>query len=418
MSGTTAALMRNRNYLTLMVIVFFMHLAAYLVVPVFPVFLQKARALSIGQVGLILGVGSVAYQAGSLSGGLLSDRYGRRTVMVSGALTQSLAMLGYHFSQAYWLFLLFSGLNGWGVGLLAPTVKAMIADLVERSQRTKAFSWRGIFAHFGIIVAGLTITWLTARNLQPFLFASFVFFLLAAVTQFTLPYDRCVGEDCKTIPLREYRQILRHRSFLLFAGITLLIWAFYAQFTLVLPLRGEHVLKSATMIGLIWTINSISVVLFQGAISRFVLERINPYLSLTLGTILLGAGLFSMGWAEHFYSLSASAILFILGEMLFMPVLDSLVGHFAKEEWLGAYFGIANFVSGIGTAIGTSVGGNLVEQLGGVGSRAPWITYGLTTIFLAAVLGLFASYAMPRHQSGIKPKVTAPGNPSDKEGAR
>jgi MFS family permease len=415
MGETSATLMRNKNFLLLMVIVFFMHLAAYLVIPVFPVFLQKARALSIGQVGMILGVGSVAYQAGSLAGGPLSDRYGRRSVMVAGALTQSLAMLGYHFSQTYWLFLVSSGINGLGVGLLAPTLKAMIADLVERVLRTKAFSWRGIFAHFGIIVAGVTITWLTARNLQPFLFAALVFFVVAAVTQFTLPYDRCIGENCQATPFKEYMKILRHRSFLLFAGITLLIWAFYAQFSLVLPLRGEHVLHSATLIGLIWTINSICVVLFQGAVSRFVLERINPYLSLTAGTTLIGAGLFSMGWAEHFYSLSASAILFILGEMLFMPVLDSLVGYFAKEEWLGAYFGIANFMSGIGTAIGTSMGGNLVEQLGGIGSRSPWIAYGLMTVFLAAVLGLFASYAMPRHQRGIKPDVHAPGN---REGAR
>jgi MFS family permease len=415
MGGKTAALLRNKNYLLLLVIVFFMHLAAYLVIPVFPVFLQKARSLTIGQVGLILGVGSVAYQAGSLSGGLLSDRFGRRTVMVAGSLIQSLAMVGYHYSQAYWLFLFFSGINGVGIGLLAPTIKAKIADLVERSQRTSAFSWRGIFAHFGIIVAGITITLLTARQMQPFLFSAVVFFVLAAVTQFLLPYDRCVGEECETTPMRDYLQILRHRSFMLFAGITLLIWAFYAQFALVLPLRGEYVLHSATLIGLIWTINSISVVLLQGALSRFVLERINPYLSLTAGTALLGAGLFSMGWAEHFYSLSASAILFILGEMLFMPVLDSLVGHFAKEQWLGAYFGIANFVSGIGTAIGTSVGGSLVETLGGVSSRAPWIAYGLTAVFLAAVLGLFASYAIPRHQREVRTEVAAPGK---KEGAR
>jgi len=415
MGESTAALMRNRNYLLLLVMVFFMHLAAYLVIPVFPVFLQKARAFTLGQVGLILGVGSVAFQTGSLSGGLLSDRYGRRSVMVAGALIQSLAMVGYHFSQTYWLFLFFSAVNGFGVGLLAPTVKAMIADLVDRKLRTAAFSWRGILAHFGIIVAGVSITLLTARQVQPFLFSAVVFFILAGATRFLLPYDRCVGAECETTPLREYLKILRHRSFMLYVSITLLIWAFYAQFALILPLRGEYVLHSATLIGLIWTINSISVVLLQGVVSRFVLERINPYLSLTIGTTLLGVGLFSMGWAENFFSLSASAIVFILGEMLFMPVLDSLVGHFAKEQWLGAYYGIANFVTGIGTAIGTSAGGSLVERLGGVSSTAPWIVYGLTAVFLAAALGLFASYAIPRHQRNIRPEVPVPGK---KEGAR
>ncbi|MCK9912946.1 MFS transporter, partial [Microbacteriaceae bacterium K1510] len=75
--------------------------AAYLVVPIFPVFLQKAKALTLAEVGLVLGIGSVAMQAGSLLGGLLSDRYGRRNVMVVGSLLEGAAMLGYNYSPAY-----------------------------------------------------------------------------------------------------------------------------------------------------------------------------------------------------------------------------------------------------------------------------------------------------------------------------
>jgi MFS family permease len=415
----TESLRRNKTYTLLLALVFFMHLAAYLIVPVFPVFLQNVRAFSIAQVGLVLGVGSIAYQAASLLGGPLSDRFGRRSVMIAGALLQGLAMLGYHWGQTFWLFLVFSGVNGLGVGLLAPTIKATIADAVAEEERTAAFSWRGIFAHLGIIVAGLTITWLTALGRTPFLLASLVFATLAVITWLTLPNDRCVGPDCRRTPLPEYLHILRHRSFLLFSGISLLIWAFYAQFALVLPLRGEHVLHTSTLIGLIWTINSVSVVLLQGVISRFVLVRINPYLALVAGIALLGAGLFGIGFARQFATLSASAVLFIMGEMLFLPVLDSLVGYFAKENWLNAYFGVANFVSGIGTALGTSIGGALVERLGGVGSPYPWIAYALATVLLAAILGLFALYAMPRHKRGRVPDAQGkPRTAGRKEGAR
>jgi MFS family permease len=405
MSGTTSSLLSNRIYLLLLVIVFFMHLASFLVIPIFPVFLQKIRAFSVGQVGIVLGVGSAFYQAGSLLGGMLSDRFGRRNVMVAGAITQGLAMLGYRYSETYLLYLLFSAVNGLGVGLLAPTLKAMIADVVPALQRTAAFSWRGIFAHSGIILAGISITLLTTTASQRlFLYAAFVFLLVALVTRFSLPYDRCTGEHCRRTPISEYKKILLHRSFLLYSAITLFIWAFYAQFALVMPLRGESVLGSEKLVGLIWTITSLTVVLLQGTISRFLLQRVNPYIALATGTFMLGAGLFSLGWSERFITLSASAILFIIGEMLFLPVLDSLVGHFAKAEWLGAYFGFSNFVSGIGTAIGTSLGGGMVERLGGVGSKAPWIVYGVTTILIAALVGLFALYAMPRHQQGMHRK--------------
>lgn len=401
MSETTSSLLRNRPYMILLVIVFSMHLASYLVVPIFPVFLQKMRAFSIAEVGIVLGVGSAAYQAGSLLSGVLSDRYGRRNVMVTGALIQGIAMVGYSYSGTYLLYLLFAAVNGLGVGFLAPTLKAMIADAVPTIQRTAAFSWRGIFAHMGIILAGISITLLTFANERLFLFAAIVFALVALLTRFSLPYDRCIGEQCRPTPISEYRQILLHRSFVLYSAITLLIWAFYAQFALVMPLRGESVLGSTKLVGLIWTINSLTVVLLQGSISRFILQRVNPYIALVLGTFMLGAGLFLLGWSERFITLSGSAILFIIGEMLFLPVLDSLVGHFAKEEWLDIYFGFSNFVSGIGTAIGTSIGGGMIERLGGVGSAAPWFVYGLTTILIVSLVGLFAVYAMPRHQQVI-----------------
>jgi len=279
MTVAAGKLWRNKIFALLLVLVFFMHLASFLIVPIFPIFLKKARALSLGQVGIILGVGSIAYQAGSLLGGPLSDRLGRRSIMLAGALLQAVAMLGYHYSDSYAALLFFSGVNGLGVGFLAPTIKALLADTVDNTQRTAAFSWRGIFAHLGIIIAGLTITWMTTKDLYPFVLASIVFLLLAAGILFTLPNDRCVGPDCKRTPLSEYRHIFRHRSFLLFSGLSLLIWAFYAQFTLVLPLRGEYVLHSAHLIGLIWTINSVSVVLLQGLISRCASENQSVFIA-------------------------------------------------------------------------------------------------------------------------------------------
>ncbi len=418
MSEATSSLIKNRIYLFLLAVVFFMHVASYLVIPIFPIFLQKMRLFSIGEVGLILGVGSITYQIGSLSGGVLADRYGRRAVLIGGAVTQGIAMLGYAYSPVYALYLLFSGVNGFGVGLLAPTLKAMIADTVDSEERTKAFSWRGIVAHSGIILAGILITWLTMADHRLFLYASAFFFILALVARFTLPYDRCEGAECQTIPFVEYRQILRHRSYMMLSVITMIIWALYAQFSLVMPLRVEHVLESENLVGMIVTINSLSVVLLQGTLYRYILERINPYYALVAGTLMIGLGLFSLGFANSFITLSASSIMFIIGEMLFMPVLDSLVGYFAREEWLGVYFGISNFVSGIGTAIGTSVGGNVVERLGGVGSTAPWIAYGLIALFFAIVLGMFASYAMKRHRKGAPPASSLPSLTFRKEKAK
>ncbi len=398
MPTTIKGLFSNRIFIVLLAAALFMHLSTYLVIPLFPIFLEKTRHFTLAEVGLVLGVGSVAFQIGSLFGGFLSDRFGRRNVMLLGVLIQLAAMIGYNRSTLYWLFLLFSFTNGIGVGLLAPTLKAMISQVVDTSQRTAAFSWRGIAANIGIIMAGLWITlFALGATERIFLYSAVTLALLAALTLLALPNDRCQGEKCRPIPLREYAKIWKHRSFLLFSGVSLFIWALYAQFAFVLPLRGEYVLHSTASIGLIWTINSICVVLLQGPISRFILERINPYIALVAGTVFLGAGLLFLGWAGSFVTLSASAVVFIIGEMLFLPVLDSLIGHFASEKWVGAYFGISNVVSGIGSAIGNVAGGSIMQKFGGVGSQIPWLLYGFLTLVIASILGVFAAYAMRRY---------------------
>lgn len=388
-------LLANRVFVMLLVSSLFMHLATYLVIPIFPVFLEQTRHFSVTRTGIVLGVGSFFFLVGSFIGGVLSDRLGRRTVLVVGSLLQGVAMMGFGFSTTYGFHLLFSAINGMGLGLFAPTLKAMIADVVKDEERTSAFAFRGIAANVGMILGGLLIAFaVRSADERIFWYAAAVSFALAVIARLTLPNLRREGEAHLSIPFRSYRQVFKHRRFILFSLVTLLVWALYAQFALLLPLRGQYVLGSTASIGLIWTINSALVVLFQGGISRLVLERFHPYLSMAIGTLLMGAGIFSLGWAQHFASLSLMAALFVFGEMMFLPVLDTLVGAFAKEENLGVYYGISNVVTGVGSAIGSSVGGIMVEQLGGVGQTAPWIVYGLAAIVITASLSLYGYWAV------------------------
>lgn len=399
-------LLGNRLYLLLLAGVMFSHLATYLINPIFPVYLENVRGFGLGQIGLILGAGSFAFQLGSLLGGVLSDQRGRRTVMVAGAVLQGAAMFGYGFSQAFAAFLVYSTVNGIGLGMYAPTVKAMIAGAVGAKNRTTAFSGRGIAANLGIIIAGLSITLLalgTERRI--FFYAAALLLALALFFLLTLPHDRAAKASSRPSGWKEYKTILTHRSFLLFSAVSLLIWALYAQFAFILPLRGEYVLGSTSQIGLIWTINSLVLVLVQGPVSRLVLERINPSYSLFIATLLIGLGISALGLANGFFTLSLVAIVFITGEMMLMPIWDSLVGHFAKPELLGAYYGFSNVVTAVASALGTTAGGSLVERLGGVGSQLTWIGYALTSLLFLCIVGLFVYYAKDRHGDGRRQMI-------------
>ncbi|MBG9800862.1 MFS transporter [Brevibacillus laterosporus] len=413
--ATARHLLGNRTFLLLLVAALFMHIAIFLVTPIFPIFLEKARHLHASQIGFILAIASLMYQIGSLIGGFLCDRVSRKLVMISGAAIQACAMFGYSVSQTFLLFMLFSALNGSGMGLLAPAIKAKIADGVKQEDRTTAFSWRGIAANIGIIIGGLTVTLLAlSTNRLVFIYAAGVYILLTFFLLFTLPKARQETTKKDSLSWSQYKRLLDHRSFLFFCLVSLLVWGLYAQFPLVVPLRGQHIMGTGAKVGLIWTINSTFVVLFQGVITRYILEKISPYWAMVSGTLFLGAGLFAMGFAHQFWTFSAAAVVFIIGEMLAVPVFDSLVGHFAKPPLLGAYYGIGNVVTGISGAIGNAVGGYMIESLGGIGSMRPWYMYGIITLISVAILTAFAIYANARH----KKKGSSPSLQPKKERAR
>jgi MFS family permease len=75
----------------------------------------------------------------SIPGGILSDRVGRRGVIILGWLVYSLVYLGFAFaSEAYHIWLLFFA-YGLFFGLAEGTERAWVADLVEESKRGTAY---------------------------------------------------------------------------------------------------------------------------------------------------------------------------------------------------------------------------------------------------------------------------------------
>lgn len=378
----------KRDILLLLAAVLIMHIASYIIIPIFPVILSSEKGLNAGQVGLIIGSGSLAFQAGSVVGGIMSDRIGRKATMVIGAAAQSAALFGYGTSSAFTLILLFSILNGTGTGVYAPTLKAAIAAIASDSAetRTTAFSLRGVAANIGVSIAGLLILYFSAKNsIIAFYTASAVFLTLAVLTWILLP-KKCEGGVCPIVPPNSYLQILKNKSFVIFALLSVLVWAIYSQLSLLLPLRADAVLQNGKIVGTIWTITSIVVIIFQSIISKYILQKINPFSSLMWGVLFLGAGLISIGLSYNFLHLTLSAVIFLVGEMLMLPTTDSLTSQLANPELIGAYFSIASLVSGIGTAAGNFAGGKLMDIYGVKASMTPWTMLGILSVITAAAI--------------------------------
>jgi MFS family permease len=361
------------------------HLGTYLVIPILPIVLTTEMNISIGRIGVILASISIFFQIGSILGGYLADRIGRRVIIGLGAFIGALGLFGLAAFNDYYLLVIMAAILGLGNGLNAPSTKASIASIVAKEKQTTAFSLRGIFANIGTGSAGLIVFLLiTGSSKVTFWIAGFIYILSAILSWIFLP-NGCGDAPCPEIQKGAYSEVFKNRPFLVFGVLIIFIWALYTQLSLALPLRAASVLANPENVALVWTINSLIVISTQSFLSKRFIQTNHPLNCLAVGLLFIGAGVGSLFWAHSFIALALCGIIFVFGEMLIMPTIDSIISQLSKAELIGVFFGLANVIFGLGEAGGRFVGSNLLE-IGSEIGYLPWAIYGLTGMILSLLV--------------------------------
>jgi len=363
------------------------HAGWYLLLPYFAVLFTARRGVTPGQAGLILAAQSLALLLGSAVGGLLADRTGRKRTLVAGLVlrTVGIGALGFPGGLAYYLAV--SAVAGFGGGLYGPAAKVAIAVLAGESGRTTAFSLRGVAANIGVSIGPLVGALLVRGTmLQLFGLAAAVHLALGVLTWALLDEP----EAHRRAKPAEVLSLLSDVPYLVFSGVSGLTWALFTQLAISVPLYAGRVLGLEASIGLLWTISSMVVIVLQVFITRRILARMAPLAALATGALLIGVGLGLVGitgplWG--FGGLVVAVLVFVCGEMLLMPTVDTAVSLLARPGMEGAYFGIASVAWGLGEGFGNLGGGGLMQYSLRTGRLGlPWATYALVGVIAA---GLF-----------------------------
>lgn len=110
----------------------------------------------------------------SMPFGALSDRIGRRAVIVSGWCVYSLSYLGYGLASSEWQVWLLFAFYGLFFGLTEGVEKAFVADLADPALRGAAFGWYHFAVGSGALPASLLfgVIWQQMGGVAPFLFGA------------------------------------------------------------------------------------------------------------------------------------------------------------------------------------------------------------------------------------------------------
>jgi MFS family permease len=347
------------------VIQFFTAIGFSICMPFLCLYLYQDRGLSMTMAGVILLAGGLFSAISQALGGTLSDRFGRRPILLVAALVSVFLYLGLSVligsSAAVWAIAVAYIAGRSVLTTTRPVISAMVADLTSKEKLTEAY---------GILRIGANIGWAAGPAIGGYL-ASFlpygwlfgipvltcgIVFLIA----FFLIHESSYGVS-RRVGLRSILPTADDRPFLVFVVLSLLVFIVAGQMTSTLSIFAvDRVGFSTAQYGLLLTLNGLIVIFFQYPMT-LVLRRLAKFRALMLGGLFYALGYLSLGWITQFgWALGAMAII-TTGEIILSPVALSVVGELSPQDQRGRYMGLFGLSETVGMATGPLLGGILLD---------------------------------------------------------
>lgn len=357
----------------------------FMVWPFLSVILLRRFHISPSEVGLILGLAALVSSTSALYLGNLSDRFGRRDVIIGGCIVSIAACMIFASADRVLLYALGAVLAGFSRAAIEAPSNGLIAESVpEARTRELAFHGRYFLANVGAAVGPLIgFTLGLATQQATFLVAACGFTIYAALIYrgfHNAPHMLAAHGRIGSRFAAAVQALKSDHRFLLVIVSTFLTYAAYAQVesTLVQYLNlGGRNSGVAIVTGIIAT-NGITIILFQFPLLRL-LRDYGLHVRIQAGLVLFVAGFltYSMLPPTGYAGWMIATFVLSLGEAILFPTLNLQADLLAPAHLRGSYFGALS-LGGLGFAAGPSAGGVLLQYLGG-----PW-TFLITAMVTVA----------------------------------
>ncbi|MDE9457830.1 MFS transporter [Xenorhabdus bovienii] len=362
-------------------------LGMFMVLPVLTTYGLGLRGSSEALIGMAIGIYGLTQAIFQIPFGLLSDKIGRKPLIIGGLLIFVLGSITAALSDSIWGIIIGRALQG--AGAISAAIMALLSDLTREQNRTKAMAFIGI--SFGItfafaIVVGPIITHQIGLN---GLFG--IIAILAScgilITLFAVPsaHKHILNRE-SGIARGSFRRVLSDPQLLkLNFGIlslhTLLMSSFIA-----LPLIME---KAGFPPQQHWKVYLITTLISFIAVLPFIIyaekkRRMKQVFLLCIGLLFIAElVLWSVG--SHLWGIFAGIQVFFLAFNIMEAILPSLISKEAPAGYKGTAMGVYSTSQFLGVALGGFLGGMLYELqgaslvfMGGIALTALWFIISLT----------------------------------------
>ncbi|APG16860.1 hypothetical protein Y71_20465 [Kosakonia radicincitans DSM 16656] len=334
-------------------------LGMFMVLPVLTTYGMALQGASEALIGLAIGIYGLAQAVFQIPFGLLSDRIGRKPLIVGGLAIFVLGSVIAALTDSIWGIILGRALQG--SGAIAAAVMALLSDLTREQNRTKAMAFIGV--SFGVtfaiaMVLGPVITHLLGLHA--------LFWMIAVLATIGIILTLWVVPDSKHHVRNRESGMVKDCFSMVIVNPKLLKLNF--------GIMCLHILLMSTFVALPgqlesagfpasehWKIYLVTMLISFASVVPFIIyaevkRRMKRVFVLCVALLLI-AEIVLWGAGAYFWEIVIGVQIFFLAFNLMEALLPSLISKEAPAGYKGTAMGIYSTSQFLGVAIGGAVGG-------------------------------------------------------------
>jgi MFS family permease len=325
-----------------------------MVFPLLPFYAQDLGASPI-VIGVLISSFSIAQLATAPLWGRLSDRYGRRPMLLIGLGAAGIAYIVFGLANTIWLLLLSRTVQGAGGGTTG-VVQAYIGDSTTHADRAKALGWLSAATSAGVMI-GPGIGSLAAHfgHAAPGFIAAGLCFLNVLFAWRYLPESRPkIGAPKRNIRTAMWH-VMTHpaepqsRLILIYAvGMA----AFAAMSSVVALYLNYRFAVTEKTIGLVFIYIGALAVVMRALVLGWAVDRLGETRVMRVGAMVFALGLALYTVPGTIWLLALVIPLVPIGQALLFPSVTALSSHRSDPKELGQMMGVQQAFGGAARVVG------------------------------------------------------------------
>lgn len=358
-------MVKNRNIAILFFTMVVMLMGFGMVIPIMPFYIESLGA-SGTTLGALMAIFSIMQFLFSPIWGSLSDRYGRKKLLLLGTFGNGLSMLLFGLSTQVWMLFASRALAGILSAATMPTAMAYISDSSDKKSRGGGMGIIGAAMGVGMVIGPGLGGWLGEANLSLPFFVAFglsiaSLVLILILLPESLPADKRTatvqsgGPQLKTL----WQALTGPLGFLM--ALSFLVFFALANFEGIFGLYTQYRFDfSPKQVGTVMMVIGVVSAVMQGLMTGPATRRFGE--DKLIRWSLLGSAVFFavMLLARSMGTIMLTTGLFVLANAMLRPAIASNISYKAGDQQ-GAVLGVSNSFMSLGRVVGPLWAGALID---------------------------------------------------------